>query len=75
MPLEELEEEFNSVSFYGYEEHGTLVGIMGIEAVKDVILLRHAYVRSTHQRRGIGNTLLQHIRAFFVNRQIRGRVL
>ena len=61
MPLEELEEELNTVAFYGYEEHGTLVGIMGIESVKDVTLLRHAYVRSTHQRRGIGNTLLAHI--------------
>jgi GNAT superfamily N-acetyltransferase len=61
MPLTELEKEINTVAFYGHEEQGTLVGIMGIEAVKDVTLLRHAYVRSTHQRRGIGTTLLKHI--------------
>jgi GNAT superfamily N-acetyltransferase len=61
MPLTELEEEINTVAFYGHEEQGVLVGIMGIEAVKDVTLLRHAYVRSTCQRRGIGTTLLKHI--------------
>ena len=61
MPLAELEEEINTVAFYGHEEQGTLEGIMGIEAVRDVTLLRHAYVRSTHQRRGIGTTLLKHI--------------
>ena len=61
MPLTELEEEINTVAFYGHEEQGALEGIMGIEAVKDVTLLRHAYVRSTDQRRGIGTTLLKHI--------------
>lgn len=61
MPLTELEEETNTVTFYGHEEQGALEGIMGIEVVRDVTLLRHAYVRSAHQRRGIGTTLLKHI--------------
>lgn len=61
MPLAELEEEMDTVAFYGYEEQRTLVGVMGIELVKDVTLIRHAYVRSTHQRRGIGTALLEHI--------------
>ena len=56
MSLTELEEETNTVTFYGHEEQGALEGIMGIEVVRDVTLLRHAYVRSTHQRRGIGTT-------------------
>ena len=61
MPLAELGEEMETVAFYGHEEEEMLVGIMGIEAVDDVTLLRHAYVRSSHQRRGIGTALLGHI--------------
>ena len=61
MPLSELDEEINTVAFYGYDDQRVLVGVMGIEAVKDVTLLRHAYVRSTHQRHGIGTALLEHI--------------
>ena len=60
MPLAELEEEISTVAFYCYEEQGSIVGVMGIETVKDVTLLRHAYVRSIYQRRGIGGTLLRH---------------
>lgn len=61
MPVTELEEELSTVAFYCYEEQGRLVGVMGIEMVKDVTLLRHAYVRSIYQRSGIGGTLLRHV--------------
>jgi len=48
--------------FWGYEENGELVGVMGIQDVADVTLIRHAYVRTPHRRRGIGAALLSHLR-------------
>ncbi|WP_022928457.1 GNAT family N-acetyltransferase [Patulibacter americanus] len=52
------------VTFSGREDDdGTLVGIMGIQAVRDVDLIRHAYVRPGQQGRGIGAELLAHLRA------------
>jgi len=46
------------VNFWGWDESSTLVGIMGIQHVRDVTLIRHAYVRTAHQGRGIGSSLL-----------------
>ena len=55
MPAQELRHELASgVVFWGYEENGELVGVMGIQDVADVTLIRHAYVRTAHRRRGIG---------------------
>jgi GNAT superfamily N-acetyltransferase len=55
----ELDSEIAAgVSFSGFWEGGVLVGVMGIQHVSDVTLIRHAYVRSSHQRRGIGAALL-----------------
>ena len=61
MSPEELAVEISTVTFYGYEEHGNLVGVMGIEPLADVTLLRHAYVLTSQQRRRIGSALLRHI--------------
>ena len=61
MPMAELEQEMRRVSFFGWEEGGELVGVMGLEPVKDVSLIRHAYVLSRWQHRGIGSKLLGHI--------------
>jgi len=47
------------VSFWGWEQSGTLAGVMGIQHVRDVTLIRHAYVRTAHQGRGIGGALLR----------------
>jgi GNAT superfamily N-acetyltransferase len=59
MPREELREEIEAgVGFWGYEEDGALAGVMGVQHVLDVTLIRHAYVRTTSQRRGIGTALL-----------------
>jgi len=59
MPAEELRHEIQSgVDFWGYEVDGDLVGIMGIQDVLDVTLIRHAYVLSAKQRQGIGKKLL-----------------
>lgn len=63
MSREELAAEIAAgVSFSGYWESGVLVGVMGIQHVSDVTLIRHAYVRSSHQRRGIGAALLAALR-------------
>jgi hypothetical protein len=39
------------VNFWGWDESGALIGVMGLQKVRDVTLIRHAYVRSAHQRR------------------------
>ncbi len=63
MPEEELRHEINEgVLFWGYEEAGELVGVMGIQHVKDVALVRHAYVRTLRRNRGIGAELLSVLR-------------
>lgn len=63
MPEQELRHELASgVVFWGYEENGELIGVMGIQDVADVTLIRHAYVRTPHRRRGIGAALLFHLR-------------
>ncbi len=46
------------VNFWGWDESGILAGVMGIQHVRDVTLIRHAYVRTAHQGRGIGSALL-----------------
>lgn len=61
MSRDELAGEMSTVTFFGYEEQGQLIGVMAIEPVGDVTLLRHAYVRGSRQRRGIGTSLLQHM--------------
>ena len=59
MPREELRQEIVAgVVFWGYEEDGALAGVMGMQHVQDVTLIRHAYVRTGSQRQGIGAALL-----------------
>ena len=48
--------------FWGYEEDGKLLGVMGIQPVRDVTLIRHAYVRTSHQNQGVGGKLLSALR-------------
>jgi GNAT superfamily N-acetyltransferase len=62
MPREDLDAEIAAgVRFWGYEAEGTLVGIMGIQPMRDVELIRHAYVSPGSQRRGVGGALLEHL--------------
>ena len=62
MGREELQHEIDAgVQFWGYEESGKLIGVMGIQDVQDVTLIRHAYVRTTQRRKGIGGKLLSHL--------------
>lgn len=63
MSKEELRHEIDDgVVFWGYEEGGTLQGVMGIQDVQDVTLIRHAYVRTARRKRGIGSSLLSFLR-------------
>ena len=62
MPREELEHEMaDGVAFWGAERDGRLVGVMGIQDRGDVTLIRHAYVRTSERRQGIGEALLHHL--------------
>ncbi len=61
MPLEELKGEMARLSFYGWEEDGRVVGVMGLEPVQGVTLIRHAYVLPAYQRRGIASRLLVYL--------------
>lgn len=59
MTEKELRQEINDgVEFWGYVENGKFAGVMGIQDVDDVTLIRHAYTHSDYQRRGIGTKLL-----------------
>ena len=51
------------VDFSGFYEGPDLVAVMGLQAVDDVALIRHAYTRSASHHRGFGTALLQHLRA------------
>jgi GNAT superfamily N-acetyltransferase len=62
MPASALQTEIDAgVEFWGWDDSGQLIGVMGIQPVRDVTLIRHAYVRTAHQGRGIGGELLRHL--------------
>ena len=62
MPMSELEGEIaDGVVFWGNELAGELVGVMGIQNVRDVDLIRHAYVLPRLQGRGVGGELIKHL--------------
>ena len=62
MPAQELKEEIkNGVQFYGLKENNFLIAVMGMQRVKDVILIRHAYVLTGRRRIGLGEKLLKHL--------------
>jgi GNAT superfamily N-acetyltransferase len=50
------------VNFWGWDERGELIGVMGVQQVRDATLIRHAYVRTRHQGRGIGGALLKSLK-------------
>ena len=62
MSLAELRTQIeDGIVFWGLERDGQLLGVMGIQDKGDVTLIRHAYVLSRAQKRGIGEKLLQHL--------------
>jgi GNAT superfamily N-acetyltransferase len=73
MPADELDGEIAAgVVFWGYEADGALVGIMGIQPVRDVDLIRHAYVLPASQGQGVGAALLLHLRRLTTRRMLVG---
>lgn len=63
MPSHELDREIAAgVTFWGHAVDGVLIGVMGIQPVRGVDLIRHAYVLPRSQRHGIGGALLRHLR-------------
>ena len=62
MPREELDGELAAgVVFWGHERDGRLMGVMGIQRVRDVQLIRHAYVLPAEQGSGVGRELIAHL--------------
>ena len=58
----ELIDEFSSgVRMYGYHQDSKLIGVIGIQEVKDVILIRHAYTLTSYQGKGAGSALLEYL--------------
>jgi len=60
------------IEFWGYELEGELIGVMGIQPVRDVDLIRHAYVRPGSQRLGVGAALIAHLRSLSTRRLLVG---
>src|SRR6266568_5986563 len=73
MSLQEFDREIAAgVEFWGYEGEGKLIGVMGIQPVRDVDLIRHAYVLPGNQQRGVGGALLKHLRQMSARRFLVG---
>jgi GNAT superfamily N-acetyltransferase len=73
MPSDELDREIAAgVMFWVNEEDGVLTGVMGLQSVRDVDLIRHAYVLPGSQRRGIGGVLLRRLRLLSTRRMLVG---
>ena len=70
MPMDELIGEIERVIFYSWEVNGELVGIMGMEPIKDVTLIRHAYVLPEWQGQGIASRLLDYIKRLFTGSRL-----
>jgi len=62
MPREEFHREMRSITFFGWQEKGKLIGAMGFQPVGDMTLIRHSYVLPDYQRKGIGTKLLNHMK-------------
>ena len=62
MSAGELRTEIEAgVRFFGWEEDDHLLGVAGIQPIKDTTLIRHSYVLTKYQRKGIGSRLLEHL--------------
>src|SRR5262245_55712386 len=73
MTRDELDRELAAgVVFWGHEQAAALMGVMGLQPVRDVDVIRHAYVLPGSQRRGIGGALLAHLRQSSTRRMLVG---
>jgi GNAT superfamily N-acetyltransferase len=78
MPLDELQREMASMTFFGCfarlgDAGDALVGVMGYQPLDGgTTLVRHAYVLSSRQGEGIGGRLLDHLLAISSGRLLVG---
>ena len=62
MSEQELIDEFSDgVHMFGFQHNNKLIGVIGIQKVKDVILIRHAYTLTSYQGKGTCSALLEHL--------------
>tara|TARA_Y100000590_G_scaffold431906_1_gene547184 strand:- start:82 stop:564 length:483 start_codon:yes stop_codon:yes gene_type:complete len=62
MSEQELIDEFSDgVRMHGYHQNNKLIGVIGVQEVKDVILIRHAYTSTAYQGKGTGSALLEYL--------------
>ncbi|SVC93781.1 uncharacterized protein METZ01_LOCUS346635 [marine metagenome] len=62
MSKKELTDEFcNGIRMFGYHYYNKLIGVIGVQEVKDVILIRHAYTLTSYQNRGAGSALIEYL--------------
>ena len=62
MSKQELVDELtDGVRMFGYNRNNKLIGVIGIQEIKDVILIRHAYTLTSYQGKGIGSALLKYL--------------
>ena len=59
--LELIGDFSDGVRMYGYHHNNTLIGVIGIQKVKDVTLIRHAYTLTSYQGKGMGSALLEYL--------------
>ena len=70
MVKHKLVNEFtDGVRMFGYKNDNILVGVMGIQKLNNVTLIRHAYTLTSYQGTGIGTSLLQYL--FEINQRDR----
>ena len=62
MSERELLGEFqDGVRMFGYSDNGELIGVIGFQEIKDVVLIRHAYTLTDYQGKGTGSRLLEYL--------------
>jgi GNAT superfamily N-acetyltransferase len=62
MPEGELLQELQRMIFFGWCKKTKIVGVIGFQKVREVTLVRHAYVLPEYQKKGIGTNLLNHVK-------------
>ena len=62
MSERELVDEFkDGVRMFGYLHNNKLIGVIGFQKIKDVVLIRHAYTLTSCQEKGKGSALLEYL--------------
>ena len=62
MSKQKLINEFsNKVRMFGYSHNNKLIGVIGVQKVQDVVLIRHAYTLTVHQGKGAGSSLVKYL--------------